>query len=247
MSIEGSQVKLMSTTHFRPRRIGPEAVIEDTVACRILSLFENNDQILWIARSLPIGASMPDILTVSCHPDVFALSQIEKPNLQILAYLRVVSWAGLETIAKYLQISSKVTMNRLDVLVDAGVVCRYSDIYSLSPTWQEILPEVIAIEVKVSKWQAAIQQAARNNIFTHQSFVALPCRIAQRIREFPVFSKLGIGLLSIEDNNSINIIRDCPRHQPLVWAYYYKIAALVAQHFVIAESKNAVRYADRES
>ena len=247
MSAKGSQVRIMSTTRFRPRRLGPEAAIEDAVACQTISLINTNDPILWIAMSLPIGASMPDLLTVSCRPDVFALSQIEKPSLQILAYLRTVSLANSETIIKHLQISRDITLHCLDTLVEAEIVFKNADIYFLSPIWREILPEVIAIEVKVSKWQKAVQQAARNSIFVHKSYVALPCRVAYRVREAPVFQKLGVGLLSVEDDQTISIIQHSPRRQPVVWSYYYKIASLVAKHFAVEGSKNAIRYTARKS
>ena len=235
--------KIMSVTSFRPKRPGPEATIEDTVADQIISLFKTDDAMIWTARSLPIGASMPDLLTVSCRPDVFALGRIEKPNVQILAYLRTVPWANLETIIEHLQISRRITLRCLDELVEAEVVFKHSDIYFLSSVWLEILPEVIAIEVKVSRWQKAVQQAARNTIFTHQSFVALPCQVACRIGEAPVFKKLGIGLLSVEDDHTVNVVRHPHRHQPIVWAYYYKIASIVAKYFEIEDGTNAVQCA----
>jgi|SRR5882724_1004914 len=214
-------------TQFRPRREGPEAVIQDLVAERIPNLFCPR-RYSWTAASVPLGAGIPDLVVVSYYPEVFALASVEQSDSQILAYLRAVGKASLDTIAAGMGTSTKKMRSRLSSLITVEAIKESSNLFFLSSLWRRILPEVITIEVKVSNWQRAIKQAARNRIFTHYSFVALPENIALRIRTESVFSKLGIGLISVSDTTAVVIKRPC-RRNPTVWIYYYRLASLLAR------------------
>lgn len=220
----------MDVKYFRTRRLGPEAVIENAVANRVTDLFQSGDHPLWTAGSLPIGAGMPDLVIVSWDPQVFALAHVEMPTAHILAYLRTVSRASLNTISNRMARPRELILRCLNGLVEVEAVSSNSDIFSLSPIWREILPEIITIEAKVANWQKAVEQASRNRIFAHKSFVALPERVAQRVRSEPIFSQLGIGLLAVNDAHEVDIMRRPRRHQPRVWTYYYQLAFLVANH-----------------
>ncbi len=215
-------------TQFRPRRHGPEALIQDIVAGHIPELFCPS-QYSWIAASVPLGAGIPDLVVVSYNPQVFALANIELSDAQILAYLRAVGKARLETIAQRMGTSPKKLSDRLTCLVEASAIETSSNTFSLSPPWRQILPEIITIEVKVSKWQRAIEQAARNRIFAHLSFVALPEKIAQRVRTQASLGDLGIGLISVSEDGGASVIRKPRRTRPTVWTYYYQLASLLAR------------------
>jgi hypothetical protein len=221
----------MDVTYFRPRRPGPEAVIENAVAKSIPELFPSQSRPLWTAGSVPIGAGMPDLVVVSCEPQVFALTKVEMPTSHILAYLRAVGRARLETITDRVRRPREVILRCLNGLTEIEVVSNNSDTFSLLPTWRDILPEIVAIEAKVADWKKAVEQANRNRIFTHRSFVALPERVAQRVRSEEIFKQLGIGLLSVNDHQEVNVVRRARRYQPRVWAYYYHLAFLAANHF----------------
>jgi hypothetical protein len=88
-----------SITEFRPRRHGPESHMQDIVAAQIPELFCPRPN-SWTAASVPLGADIPDLVVVSYYPEVFALANVELTNAQILAYLRAVGKARLETIAE---------------------------------------------------------------------------------------------------------------------------------------------------
>src|SRR5258705_161996 len=94
-SVAGSN----TVTQFRPRRHGPEALMQDIVAWHVPGLF-NRKINSWTAASLPLGAGIPDLVVVSYCPQVFALSNVDLNDAQILAYLRAVGKARLETIAE---------------------------------------------------------------------------------------------------------------------------------------------------
>lgn len=220
----------MEVAYFRPQRPGPESVIEKTIADQIQNLFTSESYNLWTAGSPPIGAGMPDLIVVSCEPQVFALAQVEMPTTHILAYLRVVGCAHLKTIIRRTGIPQETTVRYLNDLIEVEAVSRVDDTYSLLPIWRKILPEIVTIEVKVKNWKRAIEQAARNRIFAHRSFIALPDLVARRIRLEPILRQLGIGLLSVSDDNTISVLRRSRHNKPRVWKYYYEIAFLAANH-----------------
>lgn len=221
----------MNVTYFRPQRSGPEAVIENAVANQIPNIFPRDNCSLWAAGSLPIGAGMPDLVVVSLEPQVSVLAQVEIPTAHVLAYLRVVGRARLETIVDRMGMSKESTIRCLNDLVEVEAVLRNGDTYSLLPIWREILPEVVTIEVKVSNWKRAVKQAARNHVFAHRSFVALPDCVAQRIQLEPILRLLGIGLLSVSDDCAISVLRHSRYRKPRIWKYYYEIASLVAKYY----------------
>jgi len=215
-------------TQFRPRREGPEAVIQDIVACQIPELFSTSPD-SWTAASVPLGAGIPDLVVVSYNPQVLALATVELSDAQILAYLRAVGKVRIETIARKVRTSEKKLRPRLTYLIEASAIENSSNTFSLSPAWRHILPEIITIEVKVSKWQRAVEQAARNRIFAHLSYVALPAKIAQRIRTQASLGNLGIGLISVSEDGAASVIKKPRRTRPMVWTYYYQLASILAR------------------
>lgn len=221
----------MDVRYYRTRRLGPEAAIESAVANRIPDLFPNGDQPMWTAGSFPVGAGKPDLIAVSWEPRVVALAQVSMLGVHILAYLRSVRQARLGTIANRLGRSRESVQNCLNVLHEAEAVSSGATTFSLSPPWGEILREIVAVEAKVANWRRAVEQAARNRVFTHRTFVAVPERIAQRIRREPAFSQLGVGIISVSENDEVRIVRRGRRRQPRVWTYYYKLALHVARSF----------------
>lgn len=223
-----SSVEPSPVTQFRPRRHGPEAIMQDIVTGRIPELFAPN-QHSWTASSVPLGAGIPDLVVVSYNPQVFALTNVELADAQILAYLRAVGKARLETIAQRMRTSPKKLSDRLDCLVEGAAIETSSNTFSLSPPWRQILPEIITIEVKVSNWQRAIEQAARNRIFAHLSYVALPDKTALRVRTEALVGQLGIGIISVSGDGAASVIRKPRRTRPTVWTYYYQLASLLAR------------------
>ncbi len=73
--------------------------MQDVVVHRIPELFSTS-QNSWTAASLPLGAGVPDLVVVSYDPQVLALTHVDLTDAQILAYLRAVRKARLETIVE---------------------------------------------------------------------------------------------------------------------------------------------------
>ena len=214
--------------YFRPRRLGPELAIEDAVVSQLDELFpcENYEQ--WKASSLTIGAGEPDIIVAACDPDVFALTDLDaSSSTRILAYLRTVRCAGSEMVSARINIDHSQVDETLRELVDAKAVGKINNAFQLSPKWKNILPDIVSIEAKVSKWKSAVRQAVRNTIFSHRSYIALPSVIALRIQDQPIIRMHGIGIISVSDDHA-SCIRQPIAKSPKIWRYYYQLAHTLA-------------------
>lgn len=215
--------------YYRPVRLGPESLLDAAVARSIGKVVSQSTFPWWLAGSLPVGAGMPDLLAISWNPRVVALADQDIADASILAYLRAVGCARFETIVSRLGWGEASLAGSLDALVEASVVIRESERFSLDPAWRSILPEVVAVEAKVVDWRKAIAQAARNQLFAHRSFVALPSHVADRAASDSGLCKLGIGVLGVEADGTVSIVREALARRPKVWAYYYQLAHHVAR------------------
>lgn len=218
----------MNVNYFRARRDGPEAALEEVVASRIPTLFPAGNKPSWIAGSLPLGAGMPDLAALSYEPEVVALANATPVEVHLIAYLRSAGRAQAETIASRTGNTERSIRKHLGDLQIAGVVLEANSVFSVAPLWRRILPTIVTVEVKVAHWQRAVNQAGRNTIFAHRSFVALPSPLASRIKREAIFGTLGVGLISVEATDATTI-RPATRRQPRVWLYYYRLASVVAR------------------
>lgn len=217
-------------TYYRSRQPGPEALIEDALLEEIPNILSSNAHPFWIAAYLTIGAGLPDYTVAAFKSEIFKIADVDQVSTDLLAYLRSVSHARADTIANRLCQSLDETMTTLIELVTAGVVVENGKTFRLSKTWHSILPDVFTIEAKVVNWQNAIEQAIRNQLFSHRSFIALPTKTAQKasfnsnkVKEF------GIGVIGVSEDGSVSILRQARRTNPKVWTYYFKVALQVVK------------------
>jgi len=217
----------MDISFFRSRIPGPEIALEDAVTNNLSELAPKTNLPSWVACSPRIGAGLPDILFAYYEPQILAISRVDYSQTQLIAYLRAVNHASLDSIMNYFKFSKKTITGYLSDLMEICVVSQVDQDYYLEPLWKDIIPTIISIEVKVSDWRKAISQASRNRLFCHKSYIALPRKLASRIKDNPVFEKQGLGLLSIENGTIIEEII-APSTQPQVWEYYYRLAAILA-------------------
>ena len=71
---------------------------------------------------------------------------------------------------------------------------RSIDLYGVA--WGEG-DKTIAVELKLKKWQKALQQAAIYQLCSDYSYVAMPKDVARRL-ELRAFSAAGIGILGVD-------------------------------------------------
>ena len=223
-----------SVPFFRRRRGGAECTIEDRVIEQLPSLF-GSEWPVWTAGSVPLGAGLPDLILTTYQALVTQLADAGPVATDILAYLRVVGRARSETIATRLKLSPKATARHVGALLEAQALTDFAGSVALTPVCRNVLPKVTAIEVKVDNWQRALSQALRNRLFSHQSFIALPIGVATRVRRDPTLLRSGIGVIGIDVDDDVRVIKRSVLSQPRVWAYYYKLAVLVGQR--VAEDR----------
>jgi hypothetical protein len=218
----------MNITYYRKRRSGLETAMEDAIAAHADVLFRTGRGHCWIAGSLPIGAGMPDLTIVRYNPQIVVASEFGAREVDILAYLRAIPRARADTIARRTGQSAGSVERALSQLCSARVIRRYGNVFALTRAWRNVLSDIVTIEAKVHKWQSAINQAMRNAIFCHRSYVALPARAANRASGEPVLRTLGIGILAV-DGRRVTELRRPRRQRPQVWTYYYRIAVALAR------------------
>jgi hypothetical protein len=182
---------------------------------------------------------MPDQVIAAYDPEVIALASAEITDTNILAYLRAVRRARLHTIAQRMRLALKPAERRLYRLVESEALNVSDDTFSLSPRCRDVLREIVTVEVKVGHWRRAVEQAVRNRIFAHRSFVALPVEVAQRVRGEEMFQRSGVGLLSISARGEVGVLQGARRGRPRVWSYYYRLAALVGRTPLISDAIHA--------
>jgi hypothetical protein len=237
-------MQTLEPVQYRPLRAGPEALLQKAVEGRLLSLFPQENRLLWTAGSVPLGAGRPDIVLTACEPQIIALTDVDVTSGAMLAYLRAVGRARSETISARLGKSLKAVERSLSSLVDANILIVDRGNYAVSDHWRSVLPEVVTIEVKVGDWHRAVRQAARNRIFAHRSFVALPGKLARRVKTETILRELGIGVLGVESDGEVRVIRRARRVMPKVWSYYYSLAFMAAEH--LSGEGSAVRRTNRK-
>lgn len=219
-----------NVSYFRARKPGPELRIEDAVSSRLTKIFRNENWPLWVGGSVPIGAGRPDLVSVWYDPQVITFADFKAGDNYIIAYLRSVRRARIDTIAERLRCSPTRLRKRISWLEESNVVARSNeDSYSIAPAWRTILPKIVTIEAKVSNWQRALQQAIRNSIFAHRSYVALPEKVAERVTETPGFALYGVGILAVTEHGDVWIQRGARNSRQCLWQYYFYIAALTAK------------------
>jgi hypothetical protein len=227
----------MSITRFRESRPGPELAIETVVAERLPDLLgESSGGSVWRGASPAIGAGMPDLVFAWHGPEVWQLCGAHDTASALLGYLRSVTRARPETLSTRLGLPLGPVREALECLVQRLVVSEVLGCFALSAGWKNILPEIVAVEAKVSNWKKAVQQAARNRVFAHRCFVAVPATLAWRVCSDPWVKKLGIGVVSVTEAGDATIERKARYDEPLVWAYYYHVASLI-----VKESQDRVR------
>lgn|SRR5215213_4263905 len=220
----------MRISEFRFARTGPEADVQNAVLLNLNRLFPTETFFSWTAVSLPIGAGLPDIVLVRCYPAVVRLEYSQPRDAEILALLRSSSLSAVE-ISQRLRRSTKEVEADVDELRHRSILAVEGDRISLVQDYRDVLREVITIEAKVSNWQKAVAQAARNTIFSNYSYVAMPEIVSRRVRQHQEFQLQGVGIVAINAQGEAWVTKRPRRHRPKVWAYYYQLAILAANHF----------------
>ena len=149
-------------------------------------------------------------------------------QIALISYLSSVRSANSSTISKRTNQTISRVLKHLDELLERGIVTKMGDAFCLGETWKWILPDLVAIEVKVSDWRRGLQQASRNTLFAARSYLAVPLHTAKRIKGDAFALNSGIGILGICEDGTIQVVKRSRRRRPRVWSYYYRVARAVS-------------------
>jgi hypothetical protein len=202
---------------------GPEAELMEAVMRWSQNFMETTGP-YWAASSIPVGAGMPDFILATYRPEIARLADTRDHHAGVLAYLKLVGSATPQTIAERIGGPLGRIKDALASLQEAGAVKPRGKALRLSARWGQILPKTIAIEAKVSDWRKAVEQASRNTIFVHYSYVAFPEDLCLRVHVDPIFEQLRLGIMAVGKGGRLRIVRRAPRTNPIAWYYYYSLA-----------------------
>ena len=222
----------MQVKYFRKRTLGRESEYEDAVVNSISDLFPAKQDPTWVAGSIAIGAGRPDLVVAYCNPQVVALADCSLEDDRILALARECGRMSFGMLVDVFRIRENQLHKRIEALKSGSAIQEKSGNFSLVTPWKNIIRDLVTIEVKVSDWKRAFEQAKRNTIFAHRSYVALPEELCNRIDVMQMAKRLGIGVVSVNDSGA-QVLKTAIRTTPKVWVYYYRLALLAAKHLVI--------------
>lgn len=212
---------------FDSPRAGPELQLQTAVCSSLAQLLDDLDLPTWAGVALPVGGGIPDVLAASYDPCVEALCSLSLEQISLISYLSGVRSASSITISKRTNQTANSVTRHLEELLYRGIVSRIGGAYRLGDKWKHVLPDLVAIEVKVSDWRRGIQQASRNRLFAGRSYLAVPLRTARRIKNDPFARSSGIGILGITEDGGIQIVKRSRRQRPRIWSYYFRVARAV--------------------
>ena len=224
-------------TYVRPVRSGPEQKIENTTVLNMAKLLKSEGNLLWIGGSVPLGAGIPDIVAAIFKPQLLDLARTTKPNISIVSYLRTTGLVKKDTIARKLLLSSGSIKSQLEEYQEIGVIQKINNSYCMQDSWKNLISEIVSVEAKVSNWKSAANQAIRNKLFSHYSYVAFPTKVANRVKAENIFKDNGLGILGIEGDNMV-LMKNARKSSYFIWEYYYKLAYYIAIYY--SKGKNAL-------
>jgi hypothetical protein len=222
--------KIMLVPSYATLRPGPEAGLVESLIGWSSEWARRQSDRAWVAASVPIGAGKPDLVLATFRSELTPLGKATAHHARLLAYLRGVRRASPSTISARLTMQLATVAATLQSLTDAGALIPAGESYELSLPWRQILPQITAVEAKVSDWKRAVCQASRNRVFAHQCFVALPLAVADRAAHDSLVREYQVGVLAIADDGSVRVVRPSPSRRPLTWFYYYYLALAIADN-----------------
>lgn len=213
---------------YAAQRPGPEARLVAAALSWLPSRLGAAKAPSWVGCELSVGAGQPDLvgaLPCPSWPEQGYDGSLD--DARLLAYFKSVTRARPEVAARRTGLTAKSVSGRLESLETAGMVQSRGNQYQLTPAWRRGVPRIISIEAKVSKWREAVDQAGHNRLFAHESFVCLPLSTAVRVAKHLEIESNSTGVLGVDHDDSISIVRPAVRRRPVAWIYHYFVALRV--------------------
>lgn len=229
----------METVNYRKPVEGPELELTTSILEWLYTEWSHESE-SWVGREYRLGAGYPDILFVRAAFHAYdELDCLTANHARVLSYLKTVRKAKAATIAKRLAETESKANSLAEDLLSANLLRKTGNAFQLEDDWRYQPISATSIEVKVSNWKKALEQANRNRIFSNRSYIALPEDVASRIvANKRLLRASGTGVLSVSHSGEVSVLVDAKRTHPEIWYYYYKLALEVARHQSLSPQEN---------
>lgn len=170
-----------------------------------------------VFEEVKIGYGVPDVVIVK-HKRKNNVNRTSYLNYFDLSILKIIETSKSMTIPELMELtrsSKKQTTATIAKLIDNNLVLEKNHSYSYK-NYDNLILDTIAIEAKLTDWKRALNQAYRYKWFSHKSFVCMPeSNVKPAQNNIDLFINLGVGLVSVNKENGLNIIFDPEASNPL--------------------------------
>jgi hypothetical protein len=179
-----------------------------------------------VLREMPAGQGVVDLLAVDFDDDVLSrrvragLGPIELPlRIEVLAHLRSDRFLSLERLARRVGSNPRaLTRSTLRPLAEIGAIELEPKRARATGAWIPVAKRLTAIELKLSKWRDAAQQADNAAWAADRSWVVLDVRRAgAAVRHRDYFAELGIGLAVVDVVGRLRVVERPRRARCVPW------------------------------
>ncbi|WP_029505253.1 hypothetical protein [Lachnoclostridium phytofermentans] len=187
-----------------------------------------------IAEELPVYYRMIDLVVAIIQDDEISSlldSEYEKEfkyldnnTLDILALFSIFDEVTVNKVQKHIFMDRDKIVNCFEVLEKKNLILKISRMKYTATNWRELVPkEIIALELKLQKWQEALEQAIFNKSFSDYSFVVLDKeRVTKNNNMKEEYKRNNIGLILLDETGGFEIINIPKKNrgiQPNVYSY----------------------------
>lgn len=198
----------------RPITYGEEFdMVQQFIDYKKNSFKEQSNKQLAIFIETKINDAYPDVIFAEYDPFKYenwnhSRSKLSTPDLKLLHYLYVHKNATSQKIVSDLSIHYKTLLQSLEALIDARLIVRSNECWSILDRENLFgVNKIEAVEAKISKWDAVMQQAILNKAFASESFVLSKCKREPNNDIVKRISSFGIGIYLFDDNHFSRVAR----------------------------------------
>lgn len=154
---------------------------------------------LTVSKEVPVGSVIPDLVMVGSdmQPDAYLKAKkLGYIHFHLLWLIRQQGACTPAALAKLSYLSTDEINLKLKNLEKAGLVVKRNRSFEINETVAEVQACVVSIEVKLTKWRDALEQAISYRAFSDAAFVILDANTAPEPTKIAdVFENAGIGLI----------------------------------------------------
>ena len=164
---------------------------------------EGTYSITYFRREVPVGACIPDIIYVRFShppdPHLWPRRWTFRHSFALWLLRKDLALTVTNIADRFFESpDGPINQTMLDLVRSGAVIENPGRTYMLSSEMRAISAEVIAVEVKLSRWMRALEQAQDYQRFADRVFVAMDAdRIPTRVNILDRFLELGIGLCAV--------------------------------------------------